>query len=314
MKLLTSQSLECDTSFYDKPKNRQNKTNYKKYLLLIFFILLIFGIIFFIILIFKKEKTYEPNFQNIYNKLKEMENKIFEENELLKNEINEINIQNKELKKNEIKIFEENELLKNEINDINTQNKELKKNEDKIFEENALLKNEINDINTQNKELKKNEDKIFEENALLKNEINDINLQNQELKKMEGQLLEENNLLKNQINEINLQNKELKELISQKDIKIQSGEYFVDFYSSDIKYMMDSIGWRTFTQHINFDEKYEKNPRVMVSINQLDNNKNKNLRINVFPENIDISGFDITISTWDDTSIYSVRIDWISFY
>ena len=286
MKLLTSQSLECDTSFYDKPKNRQNKTNYKKYLLLIFFILLIFGIIFFIILIFKKEKTYEPNFQNIYNKLKEMENKI----------------------------FEENELLKNEINDINTQNKELKKNEDKIFEENALLKNEINDINLQNQELKKMEGQLLEENNLLKNQINEINLQNKELKEIEDRLLEDNNLLKNQINEINLQNKELKELISQKDIKIQSGEYFVDFYSSDIKYMMDYIGWRTFTQHINFDEKYEKNPRVMVSINQLDNNKNKNLRINVFPENIDISGFDITISTWDDTSIYSVRIDWISFY
>ena len=190
----------------------------------------------------------------------------------------------------------------------------MKKNEEKIFEENTLLKNQINDINLQNKELKKMEDQLFEENNLLKNQINEIKLQNKEMKEIENRLFEEDNLLKNQINEIKFQNKELKELISQKDIKLQSGEYLVDFYSSESEYMIHSKGWRTFTQHINFDEKYEKNPRVMVSINQLDYDKNKNLRINVFPENIDISGFDITIATWDDTSIYSVRIDWISFY
>ena len=77
--------------------------------------------------------------------------------------------------------------------------------------------------------------------------------------------------------------------------------------------MMDSTGWREFKHHINFDVKYEKKPQVIVSINLLDNDKNKNLRINVFAADIDISGFDLKVQTWDDTSICSARIAWFAF-
>ena len=76
---------------------------------------------------------------------------------------------------------------------------------------------------------------------------------------------------------------------------------------------MNSFGWREFKYHVNFETKYEKKPQVIVSINQLDSNKDKNLRINVFPADIDNSGFDLKMQTWDDTLIYRVRIVWISF-
>ena len=129
------------------------------------------------------------------------------------------------------------------------------------------------------------------------------------------------------------QNKNLKELILQNDIKIenlnkyinqitptndmniQSGEYYGDFYTYDnnYKYMMYSNGERTVTKRIYFDKKYKKTPKVMVSFSLLDTEKDTNLRISVFPEHIDISGFDLTIYTWDNTKIFRVKAIWISY-
>ena len=76
---------------------------------------------------------------------------------------------------------------------------------------------------------------------------------------------------------------------------------------------MRAFDWREFKYHVNFDKAYEKKPQVVVSINKLDYDKNKNLRINVFAADIDSSGFDLKIQTWDDTIIYRVTIAWISF-
>ena len=77
--------------------------------------------------------------------------------------------------------------------------------------------------------------------------------------------------------------------------------------------MMDGRGERSVTIHINFDKKYEKIPKVMVSISLLDTEKNTNLRINVYAEHINTSGFDLIIYTWDDTRIFRIKATWISF-
>jgi hypothetical protein len=232
----SNESLECDFSLYTNSKKQQIKanSNYKIFILVLFSFILILGIILCIIYFDnnnKKNTSNEQKFQDIDNKLKEMEDKLSKYNILLNNQINEIKIENKEFKEKEGKLFDE----------------------------------------------------IY--------------------------------FLNNQINEIKIQNKELKELIFQNDIKLQSGDYLADFLSpeSEYKYMMDSTGWREFKHHINFDVKYEKKPQVIVSINQLDNDKNKNLRINVFAADIDISGFDLKVQTWDDTSICSARIAWFAF-
>lgn len=133
------------------------------------------------------------------------------------------------------------------------------------------------------------------------------------LKELESKFYEDNTSLRKQINEINIQNSDLKELISQKDIKIQTGEYWVDFNYEDYEYMFNSKDWRTYSAHINFEEKYERPPKVLLFINKLDSDKNSNLRISFYSSNIDTNGFDLNLQTWDDSIIYGFRIIWISF-
>ena len=72
-------------------------------------------------------------------------------------------------------------------------------------------------------------------------------------------------------------------------------------------------GHRSFKKHIDFDKDFESTPNVLVAIEALDTNKNTNLRLFLKKENIDNSGFDLIVGTWDDTSIYGVKISWIAF-
>ena len=153
-------------------------------------------------------------------------------------------------------------------------------------------------------------------------EINEIILSNNErfekimhtLKEMQEKFFEENNLLKNQIKEIKQENKELKEQISKNKINIQSGEY-VAFFPCGQHYMNKDEGVRTFTQHINFEKKYEVIPHVMVSLSSLDacTYNNKNVRVKVNATNINTSGFDIQIITWFNSSLFEIKVSWISY-
>ena len=246
-----------------------------------------------------------------------MENKNNEENTLLKVQINEIIIQNIDLKK---------QIFKN----ITIKTKEI---EDKNYEQILSLNKTINDITAQNYELKEQifnnisiklkelENKNNEENTFLKTQIDEINLQKNylkelifsKLKEIDDKYTKEVSSLREKTNEINIQNNDLKKLLSKADIKMQSGEYGMDFFNSDYEYMFNSHDWRTFSQHINFEKKYERPPKVLVFLNKLDSDKNKNLRISIFSGNIDDSGFDLFIQTWDDSSIYGFRIIWFSF-
>ena len=179
----------------------------------------------------------------------------------------------------------------------------LKEMEGKVIEENTSLKNQINEIiQKQNRGLKdlipmQNQNKDLKE--LISQKDIEIQNQNKNLK----ELISQNN------KEIQKQNIDLKDSISQKDIKIQTGEYSIDGIYWDI----EPSDWRTFKKRINFEQKYERVPRVMTIINKLDSDKNYNLRISVFAGNVDTSGFDLTIQTWADTIIYGVRISWMSF-
>lgn len=87
----------------------------------------------------------------------------------------------------------------------------------------------------------------------------------------------------------------------------------MDFNYEDYEYMFNSKDWRTFSAHINFEEKYERPPKVLLFINKLDSDKNTNLRISIYSSNIDTNGFDLNLQTWDDSIIYGFRIIWISF-
>ena len=77
--------------------------------------------------------------------------------------------------------------------------------------------------------------------------------------------------------------------------------------------MMNSRGQNSITKHIDFDVKFKKTPKVMISISLLDTKRTTNLRINVYSEYINTSGFDLRIATWDDIKLYRLRTSWISF-
>ena len=60
--------------------------------------------------------------------------------------------------------------------------------------------------------------------------------------------------------------------------------------------MENSRGERSITKHIEFDVKFKKTPKVMVSISLLDTERGTNLRVNVYAEHINASGFDLRIA------------------
>ena len=76
------------------------------------------------------------------------------------------------------------------------------------------------------------------------------------------------------------------------------------------------MGSRNVTQDITFGKKYEKKPKVMVSISSLDAGcatSENVIRVKVNAKNIDISGFDIEINTWHASVLFEVKVSWISF-
>ena len=224
-----------------------------------------------------ENKTYEK----IYSIEEVKLNKYFYLHETIKEVYDELNLLIKNYKDiNEIKLLEEKNSL-TFIFPINTI-----KIKECVFE--------INEIFTSNNE---RIEKIMDK-----------------LKEIQDKFISENNLLKNEIKVIKQENKELKEQISQNKINIQSGEYTV-FFPCGQHYMNKDEGVRTFTQNINFEKKYDITPHVMVSLSSLDacTFNDKNIRVKVNATNINTSGFDIQIITWFNSSLFEVKVSWISY-
>lgn len=250
-----------------------------------------------------------------YEGLKEINNKLIEENALLKTQINETKIEIKKFKEIEDKLLEDNSLLNNKINEAKIQYNEIREIEVQLVEENSLLNSQVNETKIQYKELREIENKLSDDNILIKDEIKGIQEENKLFKENDDRIFSDFSVLYDQINIIYQKYNELEGQMLQKYTKLQSGDYLFDFYSpeSEYKETMESLGWREFKYHVDFDIKYDKKPKVLVSINQLDNDKSRNVRINAFAADIDNSGFDLKIQTWDDTLIVSARIAWVSF-
>ena len=283
---------------HDEKNNQQNKCKYCGIMLIIYLIMLfIAGAIGFTIIfnlkneIEKVQTNMNINNKNISMILKEIEdkNKNFVDYTSFKDQIDkiklQIQIQNNDLKE---QIFKNISL-------------KLKEKEDKIDKDITSFKAQIEEIKLQMQ---------IQNNDLKEQIFKNISMK---LKEMEDKIDEDNSSLRKQINEIIIQNNDLKQQISQKDIKIQNGEYGLDFFNTDYEYMFNSSDWRTFSQHIYFEEKYERPPKVLVFFNKLDSAKDNNLRYSIYSSNIDTSGFDLNIQTWDDSCIYGFRIIWISF-
>lgn len=240
----------------------------------------------------------------------------FSENKLYFNGISKDQFENKTYEKiysiEEVKLnkfFYLHETVKEVYDELNLLIKNYKDiNEIKLLEEKnrLILIFPLNSI--------KVKECVFEINEIFKSNSERFEIIMDKLKEMQDKFLGENNLLKNQIREIKQENKELKEQISKNKINIQSGEYTA-FFPCGQHYMNKDEGVRTFTQHINFEKKYEVIPRVMVSLSSIDacTFNNKNIRVKVNAANIDTSGFDIQIITWFNSSLFEVKVSWISY-
>lgn len=83
---------------------------------------------------------------------------------------------------------------------------------------------------------------------------------------------------------------------------------------SGIIYTGELTGNNSKTIQIKFNEPFGKEPsHVILSIVKLDTYHNKNTRYNIKYEKLNKLGFDIIVSTWLDTIIFGLDIQWTAF-
>ena len=83
------------------------------------------------------------------------------------------------------------------------------------------------------------------------------------------------------------------------------------FFSSSWT-LLNNDGDRTTIKHINFKNPFIVKPQVITSLNNLDVDKDRNLRIKVSPLNVTENGFDIEFRTYSDTRIFSAGVVWFA--
>ena len=289
--------------------------------------------------------NYENKFESIFAKLNEFEQKNLEDNTLLKS----LKIENNDLKNSlslkdyiiETQYKMINELLFQITEMQNKDSEEKDENQNKELID--LIRQTYTEMKNNNtNELIPQKDENQNQNEEIKELIKQIiiDIQDEELKKIivrqsvelqvqykyllelisqkefkfENKTKDLKELITQNDNKIQNINILLKEIIQNNNINIQSGEWYVEFFAyNEYKHMENSRGERSITKHIEFDVKFKKTPKVMVSISLLDTERDTNLRVNVYAEHINTSGFDLRIATWDDTKLYRLRASWISF-
>ncbi len=70
---------------------------------------------------------------------------------------------------------------------------------------------------------------------------------------------------------------------------------------------------RTYKEHVNFTQPFKSTPNIVTSITQIEITNETFTRIKVSHELADKNGFDIVITTWGDTRVYSASVSWIAY-
>ena len=84
--------------------------------------------------------------------------------------------------------------------------------------------------------------------------------------------------------------------------------------AGDPGYTLDANnGERTTTVEIDFPKPYDVNPKVIVSVTQLDADKTFNSRYNVEVLSVSRDGFTVKVKTWADSKIFSISGYWLAF-
>ncbi|KAF5855366.1 hypothetical protein ETB97_009355 [Aspergillus alliaceus] len=95
--------------------------------------------------------------------------------------------------------------------------------------------------------------------------------------------------------------------VSSTDTEFQIGE----FNTLDLHPWNDPS--RQNTKRVIFERSYPEPPKVVIWLQGLDMDKNKDWRIAAHASNITTEGFDLHIDTWDDSKLYSGTASWIAY-
>lgn len=92
---------------------------------------------------------------------------------------------------------------------------------------------------------------------------------------------------------------------------IQSGTWSVN--PALKSYSLDkNNGDRNMTLEIKFDKPFQKTPQILLSVSQLDADKNSNLRYKAEIVSVTKDGFTIKVRTWADSRIFSMSGYWLA--
>jgi len=64
---------------------------------------------------------------------------------------------------------------------------------------------------------------------------------------------------------------------------------------------------------VDFERRFVTPPKVVVFLNQIDLDQNRNWRLSVRASGIDVRGFTLHVETWGDTTFYSAQACWIAY-
>lgn len=92
---------------------------------------------------------------------------------------------------------------------------------------------------------------------------------------------------------------------------VQSGSWSVTPAASG--YTLDKgTGERTMTIDIDFNKPFDTRPNIVVSVTQIDADKDFNQRYNVEAISVSRDGFTLKIRTWADSKVYSLSGFWLA--
>lgn len=93
--------------------------------------------------------------------------------------------------------------------------------------------------------------------------------------------------------------------------QVQSGTFSADLNTSGYSLHKNS-GDRTYTLEINFEKPFEKKPKVVISVCQIDVDTKTNMRYKLEATSISRDGFTLKISTWSESRIFGISGSWIA--
>lgn len=94
--------------------------------------------------------------------------------------------------------------------------------------------------------------------------------------------------------------------------KIQSSSWSVN-QSLQAYSLNKNNGDRTMAVDIKFAKPFTKKPQVLLSVTQIDSDKETNTRYNVEAISISRDGFTLKVRTWADSRLFSISGYWTAF-